>query len=327
MASLFTNETLPASSQEAMQIFDERYLAAQLLQMPSTWAEELGEFHTTPSPTTVYPMAFLALKYIETKDQGGRFRTIGEKECELRVIEYDDGVEIELLKLLTNTFSARRWADAPGRMVQAESIFRNRLVATSLVANADLCGWDDKTLFHDAHLCNPSDGTSATFDNLQATTKDVVSVANLEAEITLMMGVLDENGDKLGVKPDTVLVPTEKYQPLVNLLKQDIIANSAGTATVKNPYGDGLLKVVHVPELTDVNDWYLADSKLLAKGVVPWTVAKLALPMPGFDALGLRRFDETSDYFKVNSKIAVSSRIYYGHKALYPHGIRKVAGA
>lgn len=328
MASLFTDETLPASSQEAIQIFDERYQAVLLRQQPSTWMETLGEFHPTPSPTTKYPMSFLALKYSELKDGAGRFQTIGEKDVELNVAEFQTGVEIELMKLLTNTFSARRWLDAPERMLHAEAVFRNRRVATMLEANTDLCGWDKLALFHDAHLCNPSDGASATFDNLQATVKDVVSVANLEAEIVLMMaGVLDENGDKLGAMPDTVGVSTQKFQPLVNLLKQDIIANTAGTASIKNPYGDGLLTVVHMPELTDVNDWFLIDSKLIAMGVTPWVSSKLALPTPGFDALGLRRFDENSDSFKKTSKIAVSSHVWYGEKSLYPHAIRLVKGA
>lgn len=327
MASLNTTDLLPASSQEAIQIFDERFLAAQLLQTPSTWMETLGEFYPAAAPTVVYPMAFLSLKYEETIAQEGRFRTIGEKEVQLNVVEHDDGVEIELIKILTNTFSAKRWADAAAGMVQAESIFRNRKIAAMLEANSDLCGWDDLSLFNDAHLANPKDASKGTFDNLQATTKDVVSVTNLEAEIVLMMGVLDQNGDKLGVVPDAVGVPTAKFQPLVNLLKQDIIASAAGTASIRNPYSDGLLNIVHMPELTDVNDWYLFDSKLIAKGVVPWVMSKLALPMPGFDALGLRRFDIDSDRFKQTSKIAVSSHVWYGQKTLYPHAIRKVAGA
>ena len=79
--------------------------------------------------------------------------------------------------------------------------------------------------------------------------------------------------------------------------------------------------------LTDANDWYLFDEKLIAKGAVPWTLAKLAIPVAGFDSLSLRRFDENSDHFKRTGKIAVSSHVYYGLLPLYPHAIRKVAGA
>jgi hypothetical protein len=332
MAQLTTDQTLPTSSEDALRLFDERYLALRLLQRPEMWCQTLGEYHPTGSPHTKYPMSFLALKYRETIDQGGRFRTIGEKDCDLEVVEYDDGVEIELMKLLLNTFSARRWMDAPAGMLQAEDVFKCQTIATMLEANTATCGWDDLALFHDTHYANPRNhklGTSSdvTFDNLQASTKDVVSFANLEAEITLMMAIKDENGDKLGVKPDTVGVPTEKFQPLVNLLKQDLIANSGGTATIRNPYADGTLKVVHMPQLTDVNDWYLFDSKLIAQGVAPWVLAKLQLSMPGFDALGMRRHDQTSEMFLRNGKIGVSSHIWYGAKFLYPHAIRKIAGA
>lgn len=327
MAQLPAHDTLPASSQDALELFDERYLALRMLQQPPMWCEELGEIINTASTSTKYPMAFLALKYLETIEQGGRFRTIGEKDCELEVVEYDDGVEIDLLKVLTNTFSARRWLDAPAGMIQAEQVFRCKSLATMLEANTAVCGWDDLTLFNDAHLANPKDSSVGTFDNNQASAKDVVNLDNISAEIALMMTVKDENGDKLGVVPDTIGVPTEKFQGLRNLLKQDFVPNSAGTATMRNPYSTGELKVVHMPELTDVNDWYLFDSKLIAKGAAPWVGAKLQINKPGFDALGFRRFGEESDRFKMTGKIAVSSHIYWGFKFLYPHAVRKVAGA
>ena len=328
MAQLPIHETLPASSQDALEMFDERYLALRLLQTPTQWSETLGEYSSVPSTSTKYPMSFLSLKYRETQEQGGRFRTIGEKDCELQVVEYDDGVEMELVKLLTNSFSARRWMDAPAGMLQAEAVFKSKLIATMLEANTATCGWDDLALFHDSHLTNPKDAlNSTTFDNKQATTKSVLDTAKIGEEIALMMAVTDENGDKLGVMPTAIGVPTEKYHGLVTLLKQDIIANSGGTASIRNPYADGTLKVVHMPELTDPDDWYLFDENLINKGVTPWILSKLAIPAPGFDALSLRRFDESSDYFKTTSKIAVSSHIFYGAKFLYPHAIRLVKGA
>jgi hypothetical protein len=51
MAQLNPATTLPASSQDALEIFDERYLAASqaLLAQPQTWVGELGEdFPTRP---------------------------------------------------------------------------------------------------------------------------------------------------------------------------------------------------------------------------------------------------------------------------------------
>lgn len=318
--------TLPTSSRDALEMFDERYNALRLVQAPSTWVDQLGEVHNTPALETKYPMSILSMKYAETRAQEGRFKTIGEKDVDLVVGEFDDGVEIELLKLLTNTFSAKRWLDAPQAMLDAEASFRAKLIADALVANSETCGWDGLTLFNDAHKSNPVRDNGLTFDNLQASAKDVADLTNLEAEITAGLEVLDTNGDPLGVTFDTIAVPRQKWQKLKNLLKQDFVPSAAGTATMRNPYNDAGLTVVRIDQLTDNNDWYLFDSKLL-KMAPPWTLAKLALPAPGFDELGLRRFDESSDYFKTTGKIAVSSHIYYGMKFLFPHAVRKVAGA
>lgn len=328
MAKLNPATTLPTSSQDALQIFDERYNAQLLLAQPQTWVEELGEVHTTPALSTKYPMSMLSLKYTEAIAGEGHFRRIGEKDVELTVVEYQDGIEIELVKLLTNTFSAARWNDAPAAMLQAEAIFVLKMIADALEANTDLCGWDDLALFHDAHLSNPKDANSATFDNLQAGAKNVANIDDLEGEITLMAEVLDENGDPLGVMPNVIGVPRAKFQKLKNLLKQDFIPSAAGTATMRNPYNDGSLTVVRMDQLTDVNDWYLFDTNLIAKGVVPWTVAKLALQAPGFDSMSLRRSDmDNSDRCREKGLVAVSSHIYYGSKFLFPHAIRRVTGS
>jgi hypothetical protein len=327
MALLNPATTLPTSSRDALEMWDERYNAEQLLAQPQTWVDELGEVHTSPALETKYPMSVLALKFLEAKESQGRFKTIGEKECDLSVAEYQEGVEIELVKVLANSFSAKRWLDSAAGFVQAEQQFKLKTIADALVANTATCGWDDLALFHDSHLCNPKDAASSTFDNLQATTKDVSDIAKLEEEITLMADVLDVNGDRLGVMPTHIGVPTRKFQKLKNTLKQDFIPNAGGTATMRNPYNDAGLTIVRMDQLTDNDDWYLFDMNLIMKGAPPWVLAKLALPGPGFDALGIRRWDVDSDRFKQTSKIAVSQHIFYGYKFLYPHAVRKVAGA
>lgn len=320
-------DTLPTSSRDALELFDERFNAAQIQQAEQPdWVSVYGESSSTPALETRYPMSVLNLKFQETKTQEGRFRTIGEKDTILSVAEYDDGVEIELLKLLTNSFTAKRWAEAPGLLVRSERLFVLKLIAAALEANSGTCGWDDLALFHDSHKANPVKDGYGTFDNLQATTKDVVSLTNIEAEITAMLEVPDVNGDALGVLADTVFVPRQKWQGLKNLLKQDFVPNGAGTATMRNPYNDADLTVVPIHQFTDANDWYLLDSKMIAAGLVPWIVSKLALG-GNFAALENRYFDESSDRFKETGKIAVSRHIWYGQKFLYPHAIRKIAGA
>jgi len=329
MALLNPAATLPASSRDAQEQWDERYNAAQMLTVPQTWVSELGEEHAAPALETKYPMSVLALKFAQTMAGEGRFKTIGEKECTLTTAEYDEGVEIELVKLSSNAFSARRWLDSPAAFVQAEQMFKLKLISDALVANATgACGWDDLALFHDAHLCNPKDAGSATFDNLQATTKDVADISSLEEEITLMSDVLDINGDRLGVMATHIGVPTRKFQKLKNLLKQDFIPSAAGTATMRNPYNDAGLTVVRMDQLTDDDDFYLFDMNMISRGVPPWILAKLALPGPGFAELGIRHWNmDNSDDMRRRGMVAVSQHIFYGYKFLYPHAIRKVAGS
>ncbi len=329
MALLNPAATLPSSSRDAREVFDERYNAAQLLAEPQTWASELGEEHAAPALETKYPMSVLALKFTETKASEGKFKTIGEKECTLTTAEYDEGVEVELIKLCSNVFHAKRWADAPAAFLQAERQFKLKLIADALVANAaGACGWDDLALFHDSHLCNPKDADSSTFDNLQATAKDCSDITKLEEEITLMSDVLDINGDRLGVMPTHIGVPTRKFQKMKNTLKQDFIPSAAGTATIRNPYNDAGLTVVRMDQLTDNDDWYLFDMNLISKNVPPWILAKLALPGPDFGDLGIRHWDmSNSDSCRRKGTVAVSQHIYYGYKFLYPHAIRKIAGA
>jgi hypothetical protein len=340
MAKLNPAATLPTGSRDALEIFDERYLDAIGVAQPPTWVDDLGEAHTTPALETKYPMAMLSLKYEETIDQRGRFKTIGEKMVDLNVAQFDEGVEVELLKLLTNSFVAGMWEQAPARLLQAEQMFRLKTIASALVANALTCGWDDLALFHDAHLANGKDDANGTFDNLQASAKDVASLTNIEAEMTLMAeGVLDTNGDLLGACSGNVAlgVTPKKYFALKNLLKQDFVPNSGGTATMRNPYhGDQTLTVIRMDQVqinpgsssVDVNDWFIFDVDMIMRGVVPWVLAKLALPNPGFDDLSLQRFEPaTSDYAKTKGVVAVNSRIFYGHKFMFPHAVRKIAGA
>ena len=78
MALLNPADLLPASSADARERFEERYLASQaaLLAQPPGFVAEYGERGETASLTTKYPMAFLGLKYEETIAEGGRFKTI-----------------------------------------------------------------------------------------------------------------------------------------------------------------------------------------------------------------------------------------------------------
>lgn len=323
---------LPSGSRDALEQWDSQFIAARLTQAPDNWVMRLGRDGTVNSLETKYPLTFLGVKFVDAISNDPNWEEIGERFFTFTVSEKKAGVNIELLLLLTNAFVAQEWAQAPAAVVEAEEQLKVETVAADLEANTELCGWDDLALFHDSHLVNPKKPALGTWDNLQSTPKDVISIANIEAEITLMRDVRDINNRKMKAgNAYTIGVPTAKAQGLRHLLKQQFIPSAAGTATQNNPLyqapgNDITITVQEKPELTDVNDWYIYDD-MRVKRNPPWIVAKLALSAPGFDALTFIRHDENSELYRKLKKIGVDYRLYVGRKFVYPHGVRKIVGA
>jgi hypothetical protein len=328
---LYTISTLPTTSQAAIREFDDRYLASIGAAPPPTWAD-MGALVPTPSPMLTFPIGSLALKYQQTEGEE-RFKTLREKSFDMKVEKFDVGVEADVLQLATNAYSYQNWLEGPRRMMIAEARRRNRAIVTLLEAGqstlwgaslANPLGIDGVNFFSATHLSDFNDPDSTTWSNYQSA-GTAFSIANLKAEITIMQGALDENAEKLGAEPDTILVPTALYEPARFLLAQNLILqDSTGSAGVTNPYASKF-NLVHVPELTDVNDWYLVDSKLLASsGLPPWISLRYTPPNP---ALELKHWDESSDFFKDTNKIKVSSNIWRADALAFPHAIRKVTGA
>lgn len=325
MALLFTNELLPTTSEQAIREFDDRYLAGISAVQPPTWATDIaGPVVPVGAPRITFPMAFLSVKYLETKDVAGRFKTLGEKTFDVKVAEYDAGVEAKLMDLFTNVFAYQRWSEGPARLLMAEDQHVLDNIATLLEDTAQLSPWDDVAFFSASHKANPTGDPSTTWSNLQSTPADVLDISKIRDEITAMKDVRDENGKKMNVNPTIIMVPTQKATALRFVLSQNFLVIPGASATSSNPYSNGTFTVVENPQLTDVNDWYLIDPNLMSKqGVPPWIAAKFAPP----DTLGLRNWDESSDFFKETGKIKVGSHIWYGFKLLFPHAIRKVVGA
>lgn len=316
--TLYTIDTLPTTSAEAIREFDDRYLAAQGVVQPDSWAETLGDFSPVSSPRVTYPISQVSGKYIATTGDS-QFKTLQETSFDIKVSEFDLGYEAKLMDLYTEIYSYRKWKNVPNLFMTGEANHRADNIASLIEANPTL--WDGKALFATDHPANFFEPAKGSFSNFNAAALDVESVANIAAQITIMRGVLDENGKKMGVNPDVLLLPTAKFESVKNLLSQAMIPNAAGTASMNNPYQNGLT-CIHVPQLTDANDWYLVDSKLI-KMLPAWTALKFTPP----GSLGLRTFDESSDFFKATGKIKVSSHIWYGFGAVFPHAIRRVTGA
>jgi phage major head subunit gpT-like protein len=329
---LYSIEQLPTTSQAAIREFDDRYIAAIGASQPTGWADAHGELVPTAAPMVTFPISQLRTQYKRSTGES-HFKKIREKSFDIKAEEFDDGYRARLYDLFTKVFAYRNWQQAPQRMVLAEAQFRHLSIAALLEAGTSTSCVDGANFFSTAHPVNMGDLTvktvaaspSATWGNYQATPKDVISIANIAAEVTAMMDVPDENGVRLGVMPDTILCPIPKVEGLKNLLAQTFILGAASSATsngsVSNPY-QGRFNVIPVKEFTDVDDWYLMDSKLVAQGLAPWVSLRQTVPQ----SLSLRTFDESSDFFKTTGDIMMSSHIWYGFGLALPHAIRLVKG-
>ena len=322
---LYTITTLPADDQAALREFNDRYIASIGAAPPPAWSD-LGDLFPTAAPMVTFPIGSLALKYLQTEGEP-RFKTLASKSFDVKVQEFDCGIEAKYLDLISQVFAYRNWQQGPARMMIAEARHRNRSLVTLLEAGASTAWVDGLNFFSAAHLSDLNDPSSTTWSNYQASGKDCLDLSLLQAEVTTMQGTLDENGEKVGADPDTILVPTAKYEPLKNLLAKDLIlelGTSSSFAATNNVF-KGRFNVVHVPELTDANDFYLVDSKLRSSsGLPPWISLRYTTPDP---ALQLRTWDTSSDFFKDTGKIKVSSHLWYGFALGFPHAIRKVVGA
>lgn len=318
---LFIADTLPTTSEAAIREFQNRYIDVVSAAMPPTWATDIGELIPVSSPYVTFPIAALQTLYQKSEGEN-RFKTLKEAKIDVKAEEFDDGYEARLMDLFMHVFAYQNWQKAPGRFLLAEQRLVNKSIVSLLESGTAIDCYDGAAFFDAAHPAHFGAPGVKTWSNYQSVAADVTDLTKLTAEVTEMRGVKDENGDPLGVEPDTIIVPTAKFQALSNKLAQNLILEGSATAPTSNPYL-GKFKVVHAPELTDANDWYLVDSKLIAQGYSPWAALRFMAP----ESLGLRVYDESSDFFKDTGRIKISSHIWFGFSLLFPHAIRKVVGA
>lgn len=139
------------------------------------------------------------------------------------------------------------------REQQAASVFNNA-VSSSYV------GGDGVALLSDSHPNSPQK-TGVTQDNKYALS---LSKANLRTVREAMMAVTDDNGNKMAVTPDLLLVPPaleDDAIEIVNSLQDPTSANN----TINPMFGRFRVQAWHY--LTDSNRWYLIDSMLMKQSL------------------------------------------------------------
>lgn len=322
--TLYDKELLPASVQDAMILFEYRYAGAIDGAEPPGWARELGDFIVTDKPLVRFPIGEMASKYTAYK---GDIRTkdLQDRYADIKTSEYQNGYEVEAIDLIQNPVRAQQWARVPAQFVNAEGRFINNQVAALLQGGTSAGNaWDTEFYFDTDHPANPSDSSMGTWSNYQSVAKDPANITNITAEVALMQEVKGPDGELLGINPDTLMLPVQKFEAVSTLLAQNFLASGA-----TNPYFNRF-KLMLNPSLgaLDANDWYLMDSRfIVASGAYPWGTVQYVPPGPLGQKLGLRWFDENSDYFKNTGRLKVSSHLHYASALLHPHAIRRIAGA
>lgn len=148
------------------------------------------------------------------------------------------------------------------REVQAASVFNN---ATS----ASFVGGDNVALLSNSHPLSPQ--KSGTQDNLYALslTRD-----NLRTVREAMMAFTDDNGNKMAVTPDMLLVPPALEDDAIEIVNSTLNPNNANNTV--NPMANRF-RVQPWHYLTDSNRWFLIDSTLMRQSLdwfdrVPFSV-------------------------------------------------------
>lgn len=132
------------------------------------------------------------------------------------------------------------------------NVFNNAFTGTS--------GGDSLSLCNNAHTSASADGVNQ--DNLQTT---ALTYANLISSINLMNQFKDDRGELMHCIPDTILVPLGLRQTALEIVGSDkepyTMDNTVNVA--RDTIGGGRLKVIVWNRLTDSNNWFLIDSKMM----------------------------------------------------------------
>lgn len=313
-------------AQIALNDFSSAFDAALALANPDTWAEQYGLPNTSNAIRTTYPLPISAAGYKE-RSGDDKLRALFERSMSMTNKEWYDGVEAPSDIVEAPDFIG--WTTEPQRIALEAQRLPNTLIAAMLAANPlldlyryELPGGSVAStihLFDNSHPVNILDNTFGTFDNDHSFTAiDEAWVAATKLRFRQKKG---PNGQPLGLRFDTLLVPSAREDEALDFFEQDTIIdallNVAGTENVaavpKRNRHKGTVRVVVCDELTSDNVIYPLCAASLAR---PWIVQS-AGPVVEI------RYDKTSDFWKNTGKLAVKYVKKMGVAAAMPHAIER----
>lgn len=159
------------------------------------------------------------------------------------------------------------------QLAQAAKKHNDQLLKTLLQSNSEAgpAAFDGLSLFNDAHPTFDEDGT--TYDNnfSLALTSD-----NLFTVWSTMAAYTGEDGEPLGIIPNTLVVPPQLYRTALEIVRAGVVArsienaaaDSIASAAIDNVM-QGWMDVVMIPEFANIADrWYVADTSKPLKPLI-----------------------------------------------------------
>lgn len=146
---------------------------------------------------------------------------------------------------------------------RAERMFYEKLVnAAQTAGKTEVC--IDGQFFYDTDHPTALDGSGATFRNLRTGTD--LTMANVVSGLIIMHGLVDANGDNMGVRPNIIEYGTAEFEKARKIFEQEIMAEEISTALgrqfvpTSNVSVRGMLTPVLNPNL-ESGVWYLHDTR------------------------------------------------------------------
>lgn len=313
-------------AQIALNEFSSAFDAALAVINPDTWAEQYGLTNSSNAIRTTYPLPISAAGYKE-RTGDDKLRALFERSMSMVNKEWYDGVTAPADLIEAPDFIG--WGTEPQRIAIEAQRLPNTLIAALLAANPLLDLYRDELpggsvastihLFDNSHPVNILDSSFGTFDNDHAFTAiDEAWVAATKLRFRQKKG---PNGQPLGLRFDTLFVPSAREDEALDFFEQDtildVLMNVAGDQNVaaapKRNRHKGTVRVVVCDELTSDDVIYPMCAASLAK---PWIVQHRG-------TIEEIRYDKNSEMYKNTGKLAVKYVKRMGVAAAMPHAIER----
>jgi hypothetical protein len=180
-------------------------------------------------------------------------------------LEWTNGAQVERklfdddqYRIMNQRPEAMGHSAARTRETHGARIFNNHTsVDTLFFENSD-----GVALSSNSHTTTSGASTSSGFDNLLTT---ALSATSLATAVIQMQGFRGDQAERIEVAPDTILIPPNLYETAYEIVKS---MGKVDTAQNNANVHFGQYKVIVWKYLTDTNDWFLIDSREMARRLV-----------------------------------------------------------